>query len=135
MVVIGVILDLILESKMIPAMDGPISGTLMMILGLFVISLATFLHEIRFRIGSTRRTYGHFRKKVRSLWAFAERPSSHSRCCWVVDGGPVGLGTLIAAFGTGLCIQITFSLLKFNATKIEHESLGETARFLLKSAF
>jgi len=53
---------------------------------------------------------------------------------WLM-GGPVGFGTLIAAFGTGLCIQITFSLLKFNATKIEHESLGETARFLLKSAF
>lgn len=68
MVVIGVILDLILESKLIPGMDGPFSGTAMMVFGLFVISLATFfLHEVRFRIGSPRRTYGRFRKKVRAL--------------------------------------------------------------------
>ena len=51
---------------------------------------------------------------------------------WLM-GGPVGFGTLIAAFGTGVCIQITFSLLGFNATEVKHENLRETARFLLKS--
>jgi uncharacterized membrane protein YczE len=48
-------------------------------------------------------------------------------------GGPVGFGTLIAAFGTGVCIQITFVLLGFNSTEVKHENLRETARFLLKS--
>ena len=116
-------------------MDGPISGTAMMILGLFVISLATFFY-MRSGFGSGPRdglmvalerrsglSVGICRAAIESLAVLLG---------WLM-GGPVGFGTLIAAFGTGLCIQITFSLLKFNATKIEHESLGETARFLLKS--
>jgi Predicted membrane protein len=106
-----------------------------MILGLFVISLATFfLHEIRFRIGSPRRTYGRFRKKV-GLSVGICRAAIESLAVllgWLM-GGPVGFGTLIAAFGTGVCIQITFSLLGFNSTEVKHENLRETVRFLLKS--
>ena len=90
MVVIGVILDLILESKLIPGMDGPFSGTAMMVFGLFVISLATFfLHEVRFRIGSPRRTYGCFRKKVRALCGHLQSGHRVTRgVAGVVDGWP-----------------------------------------------
>ena len=137
MVVIGVILDLILESKLIPGMDGPFSGTAMMVFGLFVISLATFFY-MRSGFGSGPRdglmvalerrsglSVGICRAAIESLAVLLG---------WLM-GGPVGFGTLIAAFGTGLCIQITFSLLGFNSTEVKHENLGETARFLLKSAF
>lgn len=90
MVVIGVILDLILESKLIPGMDGPFSGTAMMVFGLFVISLATFfLHEVRFRIGSPRRTYGRFRKKIRALCGNLQSGHRITRSvAGVVDGWP-----------------------------------------------
>ena len=137
MVVIGVILDLILESKLIPGMDGPFSGTAMMVFGLFVISLATFFY-MRSGFGSGPRdglmvalerrsglSVGICRAAIESLAVLLG---------WLM-GGPVGFGTLIAAFGTGVCIQITFSLFGFNSTEVKHENLGETARFLLKSAF
>ena len=135
MVVIGVILDLMLESKLIPGMDGPVSGTLMMVLGLFVISLATFFY-MRSGFGSGPRdglmvalerrsglSVGICRATIESLAVLLG---------WLM-GAPVGFGTLIAAFGTGVCIQITFSLLGFNSTEVKHENLRETARFLLKS--
>ena len=131
-VVIGIILDLILESKLIPVMDDPVSGTLMMILGLFVISLATFYY-MRPGFGSGPRdglmvalerrsglSVGICRAAIESLAVFLG---------WLM-GGPVGFGTLIAAFGTGVCIQITFSLLGFNATEVKHENLRETTLLL-----
>ena len=131
-VVIGIILDLILESKLIPVMDDPVSGTLMMILGLFVISLATFYY-MRSGFGSGPRdglmvalerrsglSVGICRAAIESLAVFLG---------WLM-GGPVGFGTLIAAFGTGVCIQITFSLLGFNATEVKHENLRETTLLL-----
>ena len=134
MVVIGAVLDLILESRLIPRMDGPISGALMMILGLFVISLATFFY-MRSGFGSGPRdglmvvlerrsglSVGICRAAIESLAVLLG---------WLM-GGPVGFGTLIAAFGTGVCIQITFSLLGFNATEVKHENLRETALLFLK---
>jgi uncharacterized membrane protein YczE len=135
MVVIGAVLDLILESKLIPVMDGPISGTAMMVLGLFVISLATFFY-MRSGFGSGPRDglmvalerrsglpVGICRAAIESLAVLLG---------WLM-GGPVGFGTLIAAFGTGVCIQITFSLFGFNATEVKHENLRETALLFLKT--
>jgi uncharacterized membrane protein YczE len=135
MVVIGAVLDLILESKLIPVMDGPISGTAMMVLGLFVISLATFFY-MRSGFGSGPRD---------GLMVALERRSGLpvGICRAVIEslavllgwlmGGPVGFGTLIAALGTGVCIQITFSLLGFNATEVKHEDIRETALLFLKT--
>ena len=41
-------------------------------------------------------------------------------------GGMIGPGTVIAAVGLGLTIQITFKLLKFDATIIRHETIRDT---------
>ena len=44
-----------------------------------------------------------------------------------------GIGTIISAFAIGLCIQITFKLLKFDTTKIQHETLGLTYKILFSN--
>jgi uncharacterized membrane protein YczE len=48
---------------------------------------------------------------------------------WIL-GGPVGAGTVFAAFGIGVCIQITFSALRFEAASVRHETLSDTWRDL-----
>jgi hypothetical protein len=48
-------------------------------------------------------------------------------------GGPVGLGTIIGAFGISFCIQIVFNLMKFETTRIKHETLGATLQNLKAS--
>jgi len=48
---------------------------------------------------------------------------------WLL-GGPVGFGTVIAAFGISFCIQAVFSLLKFKTTLVKHETLGATLQSL-----
>jgi len=44
---------------------------------------------------------------------------------WLL-GGPAGAGTVIAALGVGFCVQITFSLLRFDPTAVDHETLAQT---------
>lgn len=132
MLLIGVFMDMILQLGFIPAADGFLKGVLVMFAGLFIISIASY-----FYIGS-----GFGAGPRDSLMVSIERktglPVGLSRGIiegtavftgWLL-GGPVGFGTLIAALGISFCIQITFSMLDFNATLIKHEQLGTTLRNL-----
>lgn len=132
MLLIGIFMDMILQLGFIPAADGFLQGVLVMFAGLFIISIASY-----FYIGS-----GFGAGPRDSLMVSIERktglPVGLSRGIiegtavftgWLL-GGPVGFGTLIAALGISFCIQITFSMLDFNATLIKHEQLGTTLRNL-----
>ncbi len=46
---------------------------------------------------------------------------------WLL-GGPVGIGTLICAFGTGPIMQMAFQSVHFDATNVRHQRLRETLR-------
>ena len=46
---------------------------------------------------------------------------------WLL-GGPVGIGTLICAFGTGPIMQLAFYSVRFNATSVTHQRLTESFR-------
>jgi hypothetical protein len=130
MILIGFFLDLILDLDRIPLMKGFLPGVIMMIVGLFVISIATY-----FYLGS-----GFGAGPRDGLMVVLERrtglPVGLCRAIlesmavilgWLM-GGPVGLGTAFAAFGIGFCIQVTFTFFKFHATEIRHETLRETLR-------
>ncbi len=49
---------------------------------------------------------------------------------WLL-GGPVGVGTILCAFGTGPIMQLAFRSVRFDATAIRHQRLRETARVFL----
>lgn len=46
-------------------------------------------------------------------------------------GGPVGIGTLLCAFATGPIMQAAFHVLHFDAAKVTHQRLSESAEILL----
>ncbi len=48
---------------------------------------------------------------------------------WLL-GGPVGVGTLICAFGTGPVMQLAFATVRFDPTVIRHQRIGDSARIL-----
>ena len=52
---------------------------------------------------------------------------------WLL-GGPVGLGTLICAFGAGPIMQFAFRTVHFDATGIRHQNLRDSLRVLLNRA-
>lgn len=50
---------------------------------------------------------------------------------WLL-GGPVGIGTVVTTFGSGVVMQIIYTIIKFEPRKIEHRSVIETVKFLHK---
>ena len=132
MLLIGVFLDIILKINIIPKMDNFIFGTIMMIIGLFIISIGSYFY-IKSAFGAgprdslmvvlarkTKIPVGVCRSTVELLATLFG---------WLL-GGMVGLGTIISVIGIGFCIQITFKVLKFDVTAVKHESFMDTFIFL-----
>jgi uncharacterized membrane protein YczE len=138
MVAIGLFIDLIMRYNIIPVSNHFISGILMMILGLFLIALATYFYigsgfgagpRDSLMVAMKRKTglpIGFCRASIELIAAFVG---------WRF-GGMIGVGTIISAFGIGYCIQITFKLMKFDPTLIDHETLTQTYQnsFVKKAA-
>jgi uncharacterized protein len=125
MILIGVFFDMIMALDLIPAADNSFGGIGMLLLGLMIISLASYYY-IGAGLGAGPRD---------SLMVALARKSGLpiGFCRGTIEviavligwklGGMVGLGTVVAAFSIGFCIQFTFWLLKFDAKKVEHQSL------------
>lgn len=132
MLLIGVFMDWILISKRIPLGTNIFSQGILLILGLFTISIASYFYiGSGFGAGprdslmvSIRRNTGLPVGLSRGILEFSAALGGY------LLGGPLGLGTIITAFGVGICIQIVFHLLSFETTHIVHESLAETFHFL-----
>lgn len=130
---IGIFVDMILISNIIPISKSLFLGILTMILGLFIISLASY-----FYIGS-----GFGAGPRDSLMVSITRKTGLpiGICRGIIEflailvgwklGGMLGIGTIIFAFTIGITVQTTFKLLKFDATKVNHESFSTTLKMFL----
>jgi uncharacterized membrane protein YczE len=133
MLLIGLFLDAILALNVIPLSPNLIISIIMLVSGLFIISMGSYFYiKSAFSAGPrdslmvalTRKTgfaIGLCRAVVELLALLGG---------WVL-GGMVGLGTVISVFTIGFCVQITFKLFRFDATKVKHETLEETLRLLM----
>jgi len=136
MILIGIFLDIILEFNFIPSAAGLLQGLPMLIAGLFIISLASYFYigsgfgagpRDSLMVALTRKTklpVGLCRGTIEILAVLVG---------WRL-GGLVGIGTLISAFAIGFCIQTTFRLLKFDATRVRHETLDATFKTICRSS-
>ena len=52
---------------------------------------------------------------------------------WIL-GGPIGIGTIICAALTGPFMQIAFKIVNFNPTAIEHQSILDSFKIIIKKA-
>ena len=132
MIFIGLFLDIILKLDVIPVADNLLLGIIMLFIGLFIIAFATY-----FYIGSALGA-GPRDSLMVAVTRITKLPIGICRGIieffvvalgWML-GGMVGIGTVLAAFGIGFCVQITFGLLKFDATKVKHETIADTYRKL-----
>lgn len=123
--VIGIILDLILKSGIIPTASNLPLGMVMVAAGLFIIAIGAYFYIIT-GLGTGPRD-----NLMIVLTKKTGIPVGICRCAvdifitfigWLL-GGMVGIGTIIAAVAGGLCIQIIFKAFKFDVAKIQHETL------------
>ena len=124
----AVIIDAIQAAHLIPQMHGLVSGIAMLIGGLELLALGTWLY-MKSALGSGPRDalmVALARKFGRSAGA----------CRAVVDvlvtvigfflGGPVGVGTIISAVGLGPLINLNFAAVRFKPAKVHQENAAET---------
>jgi len=128
MVLIGFQIDLLLNLNLIPKADGFLVGVPMLIAGLFIIGIGSYFYigagfgagprdslmVVLMRI--TKKTAGTCRIAVECMAVIVG---------WLL-GGMVGVGTIIAAFGIGICVQIVFKLFNFDAKAVTHQTLADT---------
>lgn len=132
MVVVGVFLDLLIVWNPIPVNQNFWLGIPMMIIGIYIIAFASYYYigtgfgagpRDSLMVALTRKTklpVGVCRGTIEVIILLSG---------WYL-GGSVGLGTVIAAFGSGFCVQTTFKIMKFNITSVKHETLADTWRLI-----
>jgi uncharacterized membrane protein YczE len=130
MVMTGVFADIILIINVIPVVENFTVGCMMLIAGLFIISLGTYFYiKTGYGVGPRDNLMVVLARKTklpvgvcRVIVEFVVTAIG-----WLL-GGMVGIGTIISVVAIGFCIQITFGLFKFDVTAVRHESLGDTIK-------
>lgn len=135
MLLIGVFLDMLLVFDVIPVAHSMVYGIIMMILGLFIIGFASC-----FYIGSA---FGAGPRDSLMVALIRKTGLSVGICRGIIEliavfvgwrlGGMIGTGTILSAFAMGFCVQSTFKFMKFDATKIKHETLDSTFKVIFKN--
>lgn len=124
----GPLIDLLLYLGWIPAMEGFWSGAAMLLGGLELLALGTWMY-MKSALGAgprdalmvvlakrTGRSVGFCRAVVELAVIFTG---------WRL-GGQVGAGTVISALGLGSLFNLNFALLRFKAAEVHQENLAET---------
>ena len=128
MAIIGVFIDLIIISNVIPKQETLVFGLLMLIMGLFVISLGTYFYiKAAFGAGPRDSLMVVLNRKTKLPIGVCRSTIEVSVTIigWFL-GGMVGPGTIISVIAIGFIIQITFAFLKFIPSAVEHETLRQT---------
>ena len=131
-VLCAVFIDALLWLGWVPQMSGTLSGVLMLLAGLELLVLGTWMY-MKSALGAGPRDA--------LMVALARRTGRSVGLCRIsVEilviltgyflGGQVGIGTVISALGLGSLFNLNFHLLGFRAAELHHENIAETLRFI-----
>jgi len=130
MIFTGIFIDVVLNSKIIPVPSNMAVGIVMLVAGLFTISVGSvFYIKSAFGAGPRDNLMVLLKRKTKLPVGVCRGlvELSVTLVGWVL-GGMVGIGTIISGFAIGFCVQITFALFRFDAAAVQHESLPQTLR-------
>jgi len=128
MILTGVFIDVIFFIGIIPKTNNFLIGIIMLIGGLFILALGSYFYiKSAFGVGPRDNLMVVLAKKTKMPVGFCRGIIELlvTVIGWIL-GGMVGIGTVFSVIAIGFCVQITFYVLKFDVTRIEHENLKET---------
>ena len=132
-VVVGKAVDFFNHINAVPACSSPLTGIPVMIVGLFIMAYTQYTYMIAsLGCGPRDTLLVGLAKRAGKLPIGAVSIALLSTATligWLL-GGPVGIGTIICAFGTGPIMQLAFASVRFDATAIRHQRLRDSARVL-----
>ena len=131
-VLCAVFIDALLWLGWVPQMSGTLSGVLMLLAGLELLVLGTWMY-MKSALGAGPRDA--------LMVALARRTGRSVGLCRIsVEilviltgyflGGQVGIGTVMSALGLGSLFNLNFHLLGFRAAELHQENIAETLRFI-----
>lgn len=131
-----VFIDLLLYLEWIPLMQTLPSGIAMLLPGMELLALGTWLY-MKSALGSGPRDALMVvlaRKTGRSVGFCRSSVELLAIAIGFLLGGQVGIGTVITGVGIGPLFNLNFALLRFRAAELHQENLPETLRRLRASA-
>lgn len=132
MIFIGLFMDVLMLNHLIPIFQHMLPSLLMMLLGMFIIGIASIFY-IGAGLGSgprdglmvalTKRT-GKSVRFIRNAIEICVLAIGY------VLGGFIGIGTLITALAIGYMVQFAFKLFKFDVGQVQHRFIDDDIRWL-----
>jgi len=128
MVLIGIYIDIIMYTEILPLSRNYATGIPMLLGGLFIIAVGSYFY-IKSGFGAGPRD---------SLMVVLNRKTGIpvGVCRIMVEltvtiagwalGGMVGIGTVISALAIGFFVQLVFAVLRFKPAAVQHETLRQT---------
>lgn len=131
---IGLFLDLIQASGVLPIYRAIFPRFVMMMVGMALISLATYLY-LGAELGSGPRDglMVALTKKLKlPVGVIRSAIEISALIAGYFMGGSVGWGTIIMSLGMGFFIQTTFSLFKLDVSQLKQHTIDQDIALLLK---
>ena len=128
MVVIGTLVDLYLSSGLIPLATDLFQGIVMLLVGLFIISIGVYLYLSPGFGAGPRDSLMAMLTRMIPLPIGVIRSAMEFTAAFIgwLMGGMVGIGSIISVVAIGFFFQQTFRFFKFKPEEVEHETLQET---------
>ena len=130
-VVVGKSVDFFNLICAVPACGSLLTGIPVMLAGLVVIAYTQYTYMIAaLGCGPRDTLMVGLAKRLRKLpigFVSVALLSLATLIGWLL-GGPVGVGTLICAFGAGPIMQLAFTTVRFDATGVRHQRLTDSLR-------
>jgi uncharacterized membrane protein YczE len=132
MILIGIFLDIILFSNIIPVADNLIVGVIMLCIGMLLMAFGMVLY-IGCGLGSGPRDGMMIAIQKRTNKPVQLIRGVMEICALIVGyflGGSIGIGTLITAIGLGYFIQIIFKKFNFKSDNINHRVILDDINYI-----
>ena len=130
-IVVGKAVDFFNWLHVVPACGSLWTGIPVLIAGLFILAYTQYTYMIAsLGCGPRDTLLVGLAKRVKRIPIGAVSIALLSLATligWLL-GGPVGIGTIICAFGTGPVMQLAFATVRFDATSVRHQRLRDSAK-------
>lgn len=132
MVIIGRLIDIIMLNDLIHMANDFVSGILMLIIGMIILSIGCYLY-IGVGLGSGARDGMMVALQKRTGRPIRVVRGSLEIGAVVIGfllGGTIGIGTIITSIGLGYCMQFIFKIFNFNVVSVNHRYIKEEIKSL-----
>jgi len=129
---IGLFIDLIMWLDLIPLVENFVIGIILLLAGLFVISLGSYFYiKSAFGVGPRDNLMVVLNKKIKLPVGVCRSlvELTATLIGWFL-GGMVGVGTIISVVAIGFFIQAVFAMFKFKAAEVKHETIPQTLKVI-----